>query len=77
MALESGFQSKLIRELKKMFPGCMVMKTDPSYIQGLPDLLILYGDKWATLECKKATESTLLCGQNGQDVFLSFYLSRK
>ena len=53
MALESEFQSKLIRELKKMFPGCMVMKTDPSYIQGLPDLLILYGDKWAALECKR------------------------
>lgn len=57
MALESGFQSKLIRELKKMFPGCMVMKTDPSYIQGLPDLLILYGDKWATLECKRSANA--------------------
>ena len=40
-----------------MFPGCMVMKTDPSYIQGLPDLLILYGDKWATLECKRSANA--------------------
>ena len=52
--LESQFQSKLIKRLKKMFPGCLVMKTDPTYIQGLPDLLILFNDRWAVLECKKS-----------------------
>ena len=52
--LESQFQSKLIKRLKKMFPGCLVMKTDPTYIQGLPDLLILFKDRWAVLECKKS-----------------------
>ena len=51
--LESGFQAKLIRELKDMFEGCIVMKNDSSYIQGIPDLLVLYNDKWAALECKK------------------------
>ena len=51
--LESEFQSKLIKELKQMFKDCMVMKLDSSYIQGIPDLLILYKNKWATLECKK------------------------
>ena len=51
--LESQFQSKLIKKLKKIFPGCLVMKTDPTYIQGLPDLLILFNDRWAVLECKK------------------------
>lgn len=50
--LESGFQRNLIRELKKKFPGCIVMKLDPQYIQGFPDLLVLYKDKWAVLECK-------------------------
>ena len=49
--LESGFQDKLIDELKGTFPGCMVFKMDQ--IQGIPDLLILYGDKWASLECKQ------------------------
>ncbi len=49
--LESGFQDRLIRDLKKMFPGCMIFKMDQK--QGIPDLLILYRDKWATLECKK------------------------
>lgn len=51
--LESKFQSNLIKKIKKMFIDCIVMKTDPSYIQGIPDILILYKDKWASLECKK------------------------
>lgn len=51
--LEREFQAKLIKELKMMFPGCMVLKNDSSYIQGIPDLLVLWGDKWASLEVKK------------------------
>lgn len=51
--LERDFQAGLIKELKARFVGCMVMKLDSSYIQGIPDLLILYNNKWATLECKK------------------------
>lgn len=51
--LENKFQSNLIKTIKKMFPGCIVMKNDSSYIQGIPDLLILFGSKWASLECKK------------------------
>lgn len=49
--LESGFQDRLIKILKDMFPGCMIFKMDQ--LQGIPDLLILYGKKWASLECKK------------------------
>lgn len=52
--LESQFQAKLIKELKKRFPGCIVMKSDSGYLQGIPDLLILYNDKWASLECKQS-----------------------
>lgn len=51
---ESNFQHELIKDLKRLFPGCIVMKNDPSYIQGIPDLIVLYQDKWATLECKKS-----------------------
>lgn len=49
--LESGFQDKLIDELETMFPGCMVFKMEQT--QGIPDLLILYKNKWASLECKR------------------------
>ena len=49
--LESGFQDNLKKEIEEMFPGCMVFKMDQ--IQGIPDLLVLHNDKWASLECKK------------------------
>lgn len=49
--LESGFQDGLIKDLKRLFPGCMAFKMDQ--VQGIPDLLVLYEDKWASLECKK------------------------
>ena len=52
--LERDFQAKLIKEIKQIFKGCIVMKNDSSYIQGIPDLLILYRDKWAALEVKKS-----------------------
>lgn len=52
--LERDFQKNLIKELKDIFVGCIVMKNDSSYIQGIPDLLILYNDKWAALEVKKS-----------------------
>lgn len=41
-----------------MFPGCMVLKNDPNYIQGVPDLLVLYKDKWASLECKRSSSES-------------------
>jgi hypothetical protein len=53
--LERDFQSALIRELKSMFPGCIVTKND--HIQGFPDLTIFYNDRWATLECKKTARA--------------------
>lgn len=56
--LESKFQADLIKELKQLFPGCVIMKNDPEYIQGIPDLTILYGAKWATLECKKSKKAS-------------------
>lgn len=56
--LERHFQSGLIKELKDRFPGCVVLKNDPDYIQGIPDLLILYKDRWAALECKKDNRSS-------------------
>lgn len=49
--LESGFQDRLINEIKDRFPGSMVFKMDQ--VQGIPDLLVLYRDKWASLECKR------------------------
>lgn len=57
--LESKFQAWLIKNLQIRFPGCIVLKNDPNYIQGIPDLLILFNDKWATLEVKKDAHSSV------------------
>lgn len=55
--LESEFQHKLIKRLKELFPGCIVLKNDSAYKQGIPDITIFFGEKWATLECKKSSSA--------------------
>lgn len=55
---ESKFQAELKKELKKMFPGCIVTKLDSGDIQGIPDLLILWKNKWATLENKRSASAS-------------------
>ena len=57
MALESRFQARLIRNLEAQFPGAVVIKTDPNYIQGFPDLLFLHDSFWGALEIKRARTS--------------------
>lgn len=56
--LESQYQSKLISKLKEMFPNAVILKTDPTYIQGFPDILVLEGERWAALECKRCSSSS-------------------
>ena len=55
--LEKNFQRDVIKDIKKRFKGSIVCKMDANYIQGIPDLLVLYEDKWATLECKRSANS--------------------
>ena len=65
--LENKFQANLIRELKNEFPECIVMKNDSSYIQGIPDLLVLHKDKWASLEVKRSPNAS---HQPNQDYYV-------
>lgn len=55
--LESTYQNRLIKKLKALFPDCIVLKNDSSYIQGIPDLTIFFGPYWATLEVKASYDS--------------------
>lgn len=55
---ENKFQADLIKELKNKYPDCIITKLDSSHIQGIPDLLVLRGRHWATLECKKNKKAT-------------------
>jgi hypothetical protein len=54
---ENKYQSRLIKKLKEMFPGCVIMKTASEYQQGHPDLLILFRDTWAALEVKAKVDA--------------------
>lgn len=65
---ESKFQADLISDLKRLFPGCVIMKNDPNYIQGIPDLIILYKDRWACLECKRSEKAS---HRPNQDYYIS------
>lgn len=56
---ESQFQAQLIRKLNKMLPGIIILKNDPNYIQGIPDLILLYKNRWAALEVKRGATSSV------------------
>ena len=51
---ETVSQQSIIDHLKRRFTGIIILKTDPKYLQGVPDLLILWNNKWAALEVKKS-----------------------
>lgn len=52
--LESEFQAIVIKELKEdILPGCEVLKNDAGYRPGVPDLIILFGERWGMLEVKQ------------------------
>lgn len=55
--LERDFQAGFIKELKSTFEDCVILKNDSSYLQGVPDLLVLHKDKWATLEVKRKLDA--------------------
>lgn len=65
---ESIFQASLIKELEETFDGCVVLKNDASRNQGIPDLIVLYKDRWAMLECKKDSSSS---HRPNQDYYIS------
>jgi hypothetical protein len=56
---ENKYQARLIKRLEKLFPGCVILKNDSSYQQGILDLLILWNDRWASLEVKDSETSSM------------------
>lgn len=66
--LESKFQKELMDEIRRRYPGCVIIKNDAGYIQGFPDWTILYKDKWAVLEAKREETAT---HQPNQDYYVS------
>ena len=50
--LEREYQALLIRRLRDRFLGCFILKNDSSFMPGVPDLMVLYRNRWAMLEVK-------------------------
>ena len=65
--LESKFQGELIKDLNTLLPGCLILKNDSAYIQGIPDLAIFYKSNWAMLEVKASQRSV---HQPNQDYYV-------
>lgn len=63
MSRETVFQRNLILRIQKEYPGAIVLKTDPNFIQGFPDLLILNNYNWAALEVKRQSNSPYQANQ--------------
>lgn len=55
---ENKYQSELIKKISTLFPQAMVLKNDPNYIQGVPDLLVLCDERWAMLEVKASAKAS-------------------
>lgn len=56
---ERDYQARLIKKLRRLFPDCMILKNDSEYMQGVPDLVILYEDRWAMLEVKSSEKARI------------------
>lgn len=64
---ENKYQAKLIKKLERLFPGCLILKNDSSYRQGIPDLAIFFRDTWAMLEVKDSESAP---SQPNQDFYI-------
>ena len=54
MTKESEYQGRMIQTIRRLLPGCIILKNDSSYLQGVPDIIVLYKDRWGTIEFKKS-----------------------
>lgn len=68
IVLENEYQGKLIKKLEKLFPGCVILKNDSAYRQGIPDLSIFHGVRWAMLEVKASETAPF---QPNQEYYLA------
>lgn len=64
---EAQYQSKVIKKIKARFPGCVMLKNDAGYQQGMLDWTIFWGRYWAVLEIKKDRNAR---HQPNQDYFV-------
>lgn len=69
---EGRFKSKFIKNLEETFPDCIVTKLEADFKAGIPDILIVRGKRWATLEAKASKADVTKPRQNkdAQDYYV-------
>jgi hypothetical protein len=60
---ENKYQADLIKRIKAQFPGIVILKNDPNYLQGVPDLSLFYENRWAMLEAKASGSAPVSANQ--------------
>lgn len=64
---ERDFQAKTIKKIRELLPGCLILKNDANYLQGILDITVFYRDRWGMLEFKKSEDSPF---QPNQEYYL-------
>lgn len=54
---ENQYQAGLIRRIKERIPGCIVLKNDANYLQGIFDLTVILGPRASHIEVKAGEKS--------------------
>ena len=67
---ETIYQNKLVKKLQDILPGCFILQNDPEEYQGIPDLLLLFGNRWAALEVKMSPTSRI---QPNQQYYVNLF----
>ena len=77
--LEANYQASLLRRLRRAYRGrILATKTDPGMVQGIPDLIVICGPKYALLEVKRSATASKRPNQAyyiekfGKESFTSF-----
>ncbi len=71
--LETKFQSDLKQDIYELFPGCFIFKQDANAYQGIPDLLILWGNRWAMLEVKRKRPTSASDFEPNQEWYIEHF----
>jgi hypothetical protein len=55
--LERDYQTHVLTRVRDMLPGCITLKNDSGYQQGIPDWSVLWFNFWAFLEIKRSFDA--------------------
>lgn len=70
---ERDYQKGLIQRIHSLLPRSVVLKNDPNYMQGIPDLVVFNGDRYAMLEVKTGPKAP---HQPNQDYYVEWFDSQ-